>query len=357
MIIMRYIGLRFLRNTIGVYLACAALIFLVESIENLRRASAHDVSLGTVFLLAFYRLPMLSEQIFPFAVLIGAIFTYLMLSRSLELAVTRAAGFSVWQFILPALVVSMGVGLFTTTIFNPIAANFSERYQRIYLDVFGVEEYRSLQNPVWIRQTSVDGPAILHAGDQVDAGQQLRDVTIYVFDPSDRFQERIEARSATLEPGRWLLEKVEVLRRDQPAQRFNSYYLSTYLTPAQMKLLTTTAETVSFWDLPQTIEINEKAGLSTEKLVFQYQSLIARPLLMCAMVIIAATVSLRVFRSGNIGRMIISGIVAGFVFYVVLKIMGDLGAAGVIRPSLSVWGPVVVALLLGTNVLLFQEDG
>ena len=78
---------------------------------------------------------------------------------------------------------------------------------------------------------------------------------------------------------------------------------------------------------------------------------------MCAMVIIAATVSLRVFRSGNIGRMIISGIVAGFVFYVVLKIMGDLGAAGVIRPSLSVWGPVVVALLLGTNVLLFQEDG
>ncbi|MGE0231018.1 MAG: LPS export ABC transporter permease LptG [Flavobacteriaceae bacterium] len=357
MILMRYIGLRFLRNTVGVYLACAALVFLVESIENLRRASAHDVGLDTVFLLAFLRLPMLSEQIIPFAVLIGAIFTYLMLSRSLELAVTRAAGFSVWQFILPALVVSVGIGLFTTTVFNPVAANFSERYQQIYLDVFGVEEYKAMQFPVWIRQTSVDGPAVIHAGDHARAGQKLQDVTVYIFDPANKFQERIEARSAELEPGRWQLTQVEVFRPDQPAQQFNAYYLSTYLTPAQLKLLTTTAETVSFWDLPETIEINEKAGLSTDKLVFQYQNLIARPLLMCAMVIIAATVSLRVFRSGNIGRMIISGIVAGFVFYVVLKIMGDLGAAGVIRPSLSVWGPVVVALLLGTNVLLFQEDG
>jgi len=357
MIIMRYIGLRFLRNTIGVYLACAALIMLVESIENLRRASVRDIGLDTVFALSFYRLPMLSEQIFPFAVLIGAIFTYLMLSRSLELAVTRAAGFSVWQFLLPSLVASLLLGAFTTVVFNPLAADFSERYQQLYLDAFGDQQWGTMRFPIWIRQNSVDGPAIIHAGDNASAGQQLSDVTVYVFDSSDRFQERIEARRAALESGRWLLEHAEVFRPDQPVQHFNTYYLSTYLTPAQLKLLTTTAETVSFWNLPETIEINEKAGLSTERLVFQYQSLLARPLLMCAMVIIAATVSLRVFRSGNIGRMIISGIVAGFVFYVVLKIMGDLGAAGVIRPSLSVWGPVVVALLLGTNVLLFQEDG
>ena len=47
----------------------------------------------------------------PFCVLIGAMSCYLNLSRRLELVVARAAGMSAWQFIAPALIVALLLGV------------------------------------------------------------------------------------------------------------------------------------------------------------------------------------------------------------------------------------------------------
>lgn len=356
-IIMRYIGLRFLRNVIGVYFVCAGLIFVVESIENLRRASVRDVGADIVFTRALYRTPVLAEQVLPFSVLIGAILTYLMLSRSSELAVARAAGMSAWQFLLPALVIAAVLGVFSACVYNPVAAVLSREHETMSFDAFIGSGGRTVSKPVWLRQQSVDGPAVIHADDSAEGGTRLRNVTAYVYAPDESFVERVEAPSARLESGRWVLEDASTFRPNQQMQKSPTYFLSTYLTPEQTKTLTTSADSVSFWDLGETIEINEKSGLSTEKLRYEYQSLLARPILFTVMVVIAATVSLGIFRSGQIGRMIISGIGAGFVFYVTLKIVGDLGSVGVLNPALSAWGPILIALLLGTRMLLVQEDG
>ena len=55
--------------------------------------------------------PIVAEQALPFIVLIGAMVAFLNLSRRLELAVARAAGVSVWQFLAPALVVALALGV------------------------------------------------------------------------------------------------------------------------------------------------------------------------------------------------------------------------------------------------------
>ena len=54
----------------------------------------------------------------------------------------------------------------------------------------------------------------------------LGNVTVFTFDHDSRFQERIEAKAAALEPGHWRLEDARVYRhrraagraRDLPAQ-------------------------------------------------------------------------------------------------------------------------------------------
>jgi len=76
-----------------------------------------------------------------------------------------------------------------------------------------------------------------------------------------------------------------------------------------------------------------------------------------AMVLIAATVSLRFARFGGIGWMILGGIGAGFVLYVVTKVAKDLGNAGLVDPSAAAWSPAVIGMLIGFSVLLNQEDG
>jgi len=55
--------------------------------------------------------------------------------------------------------------------------------------------------------------------------------------------------------------------------------------------------------------------------------------------------------------MILAGVGAGFMLYVVSKIANDLGDGGVVPPTLAAWLPAIVTLLVGSTVLLHLEDG
>jgi lipopolysaccharide export system permease protein len=54
---------------------------------------------------------------------------------------------------------------------------------------------------------------------------------------------------------------------------------------------------------------------------------------------------------------ILGGVVAGFVLYVVSVLVRTFGASGAIPPVVAAWLPVVVAFALGITVLLHKEDG
>lgn len=363
---------RFGRNTLSLYFArkftinlgvgfaaCLGLIFLADMVENLRRAGQHDVDFDTVLLLSIYHLPSLSELALPFAVLFSAMATFLLLSKSLELVVARSAGISAWQFIGPAIVVALLVGVAATTLYNPLAADFRARHQALFAESFGWggQSLLGSSEQAWLRQKGADGPSVLHARSSDGQGLNLRQVTVWMFSDDNVFHERIEAERATLEEGRWRLNDVWIVRPDQSPAFHHTYLLSTYLSATQVQENLAAAEAISFWSLPDYISIAEHAGLPAVPYRLQYQNLLARPLLLCAMVLIAATVSLRLFRLGNIGPLVLAGIVAGFVLYVVSKLAIDLGKAGAIAPFVAAWAPAIVAALVGTTIMLYQEDG
>jgi lipopolysaccharide export system permease protein len=85
--------------------------------------------------------------------------------------------------------------------------------------------------------------------------------------------------------------------------------------------------------------------------------LIARPFLLAAMVLLAASVSLRFFRFGGVQKMVLSGVSAGFLLFVLSKITDDMSKSELISPIVAAWTPVLVGGLTGFVVLLFQEDG
>ena len=89
----------------------------------------------------------------------------------------------------------------------------------------------------------------------------------------------------------------------------------------------------------------------------QYDVLWARPVLFVAMVLVAATVSLRFFRVGGVGKLVLGGVAAGFALYVIRQVMEGLGASGLVAAPVAAWFPAVVGSLLGTLTLLYQEDG
>lgn len=355
-----YFALRFVGAILGLFLLTAALIFIFDLLELLRRASGEaGSSLPRIVAIGLLRVPQLMEQVLPFAVLFGAIAGFLGLSRKLELVVARAAGVSVWQFIAPALLVSVGIGVFAVTLYNPLAVALRDQSDRLAAGLFGREQNFLLQTTgeVWLRQDGADGESVLHAKQILDGGERLFGVTLFAFTREGSFAERIEAREARLVERAWLLSDATRYTTTGDPRRFERLEISTFLTPTEVRESIAAPESIGFWDLPRVIELSQRAGLPAYRYSLQYQTLLARPALLAAMVLIAACVSLRVSRMGGIGRLILGGILAGFVLYVLSGLGKDLGGAGIVPPFLAAWAPGVFGVLMGITILLHLEDG
>ena len=133
--------------------------------------------------------------------------------------------------------------------------------------------------------------------------------------------------------------------------------LPTTLTLAQVRNSFSTPETVSFWQLPSYIRSSESSGFATSGYRLQYHKLLAKPFLLAAMVMLAASVSLRFFRFGGVQKMVLSGVGAGFLLYILSKVTEDLSKAELMHPLAAAWLPVCVGGLAGFLALLYQEDG
>jgi lipopolysaccharide export system permease protein len=356
----RYFAMRFVSSVVGSLIGVIALAAMIDYVELMRRGA--DWPNATAWLLAkisMYRVPQLTERIMPFSVLVGAMSCYLGLSRRHELVVARAAGVSAWQFVAPAMIAAFLFGVIATTLYNPLSAMLHERSKRLEADMQG-ENVTALQwnlSGFWVRQKSNDGAAIINATTSREQGAQLGGVSVYTFDNAGDFQERIEAKSAALREGYWQLEDVRVYTPGKALDLEQTYRLPTNLTLEQVRESFATPETVPFWQLPSYIELADRAGLRAAGYRLQYHELLARPFLLAAMVLLAASVSLRFFRFGGVQKMVLSGIAAGFFLFVLSKITEDMSKSELLSPVTAAWIPVVIGGLTGFVVVLFQEDG
>ncbi len=355
-----YIARRFLTGILTTLAVCALLIFMIDFVELLRVSGKYgSVPASKFVVIALLRLPAYVEFLFGFAVLVGSIGALLFLNRKSELAVMRAGGMSVWQFLWPGIFVGLVIGIFSMVAYNPLAAAGRAKAEKRFAEAFGSEAnlLRAHGGGSWLRQDGTDGESIIGAVAASNRGLTLTGVMVFAYDRDGHFAERADAARADLKEGYWLLQNAWVTRLGREPEKFETYLVSTYLTPDRVQDALGTVFSVSFWDLPGLIEVTEKAKLSAEKLRIQYATLWARPLLCVAMVLLAATVSLRSFRSGRIQTMVATGMIGGFGFFLLSEISRQIGVAGLAPAWVAVWLPVVLIVVISTSVLLHQEDG
>ena len=355
-----YLGRRFLFGFGGTMLALMALVLLFDFLELLRRGSdRNEVSLAVVISLAFFNLPVLMQKIVPFAALFGGMFTFARLTRSHELVVARAAGVSVWQFLMPGLVIAILVGAFVVTAFNPLSAVTASKHEQLEAKyLHGRPSLLALSSSgLWLRQADPQGQQVLHAQSVSQQGLELSDVIIFLYEGVDEFVGRIDAKSATLEDGAWSLKDVLVTGPDVQARSYDSYFLETSLTSGQIQDSFASPDTLSFWALPKFITLLKEAGFGALKHRLHWHSVLSLPLLLFAMVLIAATFSLRLSRRGGVGLLVAGGVTAGFVLFFMTDLVLALGMSGKIPAVLAAWAPAGVSTLLGLSLLFHLEDG
>ena len=355
-----YISRHFLVGMAYVLAALVGLLFLVDVVELLRRASGHDdATFSVVLQMSLLHVLPMTQKVIPFAVLFGGMLALTRLTRSNELVVARAAGVSVWQFLLPGLLLAIVIGGLSVAVFNPLASATSWRYEQ--MDNKYLRGRPSLlavpSSGLWLREGRKDGQTVIHAQSLSQPDMELRDVMIIINEGTDRFVRRIDAETAKLREGYWDLQNVLVSAPDRPSEIFTEYRLETKLTLDQIQEGFAPPETMSFWDLPGFIATLEEAGFSALRHRLYWHSLLAVPLLLCAMVLIAATFSLRLTRLGGAGLLILGGLLVGFLLYFVTDVVLALGLSAKIPVVLAAWSPAGVFTMLGLAMLFHLEDG
>lgn len=354
----RYVSRNFITNLFWLLLILLGLIYTFDTIELLRRSSGHDVSFGTILSMAAMRLPYVGQKVVPFAVLFGAIYTCWKMNKTHEMVVIRSAGLSVWQFLSPMFVSALLFGVFATAVINPLSSFMLSKYRQMEVNYLDKDSniVTVSRTGIWLRQPDEKGYALLHAATFDQSSWHFNDTIVFFFDKKDTFLSRIDSKTARLHNGYWemkdaLINSPEGVKKE-PLRR-----LPTNLTSDKIEESFADPETISFWKIPEFLQIMKDAGFPATRLHIHFQSLLAQPFLLAAMVFLAATFSLRPGRFGGTGAMITLGVLAGFFIFFMESMLQAFGISQKISVYLAAWTPAAVSLLLGTTALLHLEDG
>ena len=354
-----YIGKNFAIWCAGTYGVLISLIALLETIEMLRRTASRDVGIGLVLEMALLKLPLTTIEIASFAILLGGMLAFAHLTRTQELVIVRGSGISIWQFLVPPLVITFLAGCFLVVFLSPLSSATTLRFE--YLENIHLKGQSSLiqvsRNGLWLRQADENGQSVIHAERLNPENMVLNDAVIIRFNAEGQFVERKDAGQAALKNNHWLLSDVLTTTSDHNPVLSKEETIETNLTPLKIKESFASPKIISFWDLPEFIKSMQNAGFSAVKYRLHWYSILAKPFLLCAMVLVAAVFSIRMTRFGGITLVAISGIILGFLFHFLANVVYALGSVGNLPILLAAWAPVTIISLFGLAFLMHVEDG
>ncbi|MGE4014496.1 MAG: LptF/LptG family permease [Alphaproteobacteria bacterium] len=311
--------------------------------------------------MAVFKLPQTGQKTMPFAILFGTMLCFWKLNRNSELVVMRAAGISVWQFLIPVLACAVLIAGIKVMAVNPAAAVMIGEFEKLEAKFLRgrASLMATTSNGVWLRQVDETGPVVIHAPSSKlsENRLELAPVTVLYYAGQDKFASRVDADRALLESGQWVLSNARINAVGKPPRVEKEFRIKTDLTIDRIQESFSSPSSVSFWDMPAFIGALDATGFSTLAHRLHYHSLLAEPLLYAAMVLVAAIFSLRHNRRSGALIAVAGGVVTGFVLFFLSDLVLALGYSTNLPTLLAAWTPACASTLLALAALMHLEDG
>ncbi|MEE9347417.1 MAG: LptF/LptG family permease [Robiginitomaculum sp.] len=364
-----YIAKQFLLGILTAFVVITGVIILVDFVEISR--SEDGVSFATAFVLTALKAPKLIEETIPFVVLFGVMSALFKLNRRSELIIMRAAGLSAWRFLMPGLIVAGLIGVLWASVLNPLAVKSNAKFES-KLTAIGktlpaqktgeATGQETLRN-IWLAEGGATGQTKIYAKRADLTERTLHDAVFYLFrydaDKVAEFTNRFDAKTAMLsDEGYWVLTDVVDTPADGgKALPYESSTLPTNITGDDLREATNSRPDPSFWGLVPEIKRLSEAGFSATPLIMKFHKLLALPLTLIAMAVIAACASMQLTRLGGALRLMVTGAALGFGVYFANNMVNAFGETGSLPAILAAWAVPAFVLLAGLARLTALEDG
>jgi lipopolysaccharide export system permease protein len=203
-ILFRYILREFTKMFLMCFLGLMTVYLVVDFFEKLRRFLRYDAELSTIVEYFLLKMPFISFQVAPFAVLMATILTLGLFARSHEITAMRSCGISLWRIALPfltfALLVALGL-LSLSTVIIPVTITKADYIIKTRIEKKSVTATFKSERP-WVRI----GHQTLMSIEVVDPdGMTFHNVRLYQLGPRFELIDVTEARELRHTPEGWLL--------------------------------------------------------------------------------------------------------------------------------------------------------
>ena len=360
-----YFARRFSLSFLLITTVLFALVVLVDAVEQARSFGPAGIGWQRILGLTLLNAPQTINLILPLIVILATTALFVSLARSSELVVIRAAGRSGLRTLASPVAVALVIGVLAVSMLNPIVAATSNRYLQLseFYRAGGSAALSISDEGLWLRQGSADGQTVIRAWRSNTDASVLYDVTFLTYDSVSGPVRRIEAESAALQDGQWLLSDAKAwplrpdLNAEANAEYFDKMTIPSDLTLDRIRESIGKPAAVSIYELPEFIRQLEAAGFSARRHKVWLQTEFARPLFLVAMVMVASAFTMRHTRFGGTGVAVLTAVLLGFGLYFIRSFAQILGENGQIPILLAAWAPPVASVLLALGFLLHAEDG
>lgn len=337
-----------LSSTLLVLLVLLALAGLFEFIGQLDNVQGH-FRMPHALLFAALRLPQLSFEMLPIAVLIGALLGLGGLATSSELVVMRTAGVSVMSLI--GMVAIAGVVLMVVTaligeFIGPPLDYFARhmRNEAVY------EQQGDFSNDTWVK----DGPVILHL-ERVNTEFEFGGIYLFRFYDDHSLQSVARAENAGLdEDDKWILENFRATRFvPEGVQVVESSLAVESLEIGSEMLGITLVKPISLSarGLMSYINYLETNGLTAARYQTELWSRVARTATVAIMPVLALAFVFGSLRSAGHGTRLLIGVLIGLLYFLASEMLANSGQVFNLDPALVSWLPSLALVLITAYAL------
>ncbi|MBW3697496.1 lipopolysaccharide ABC transporter permease LptG [Vibrio sp. T187] len=345
-----YIGRTIIATTSLVLVTFVGLSGIIKYVEQLRKVGRGTYDLLQALYFVILSIPRDIEMFFPMAALLGALIGLGMLAASSELVVMQAAGFSKLDIGLSVLKTAVPLMIIVTLLGQWGAPQAQKMARDLRAMSISGGSIVSIRSGVWAR----DANDFIFIG-KVD-GEQLYGLNMWRFDENKELKNVVFAEEVNyLSDNTWEMSDVQITTLENEVEiskeSLPEYRWKTSLAPDKLAVVTVKPEELSLSGLYSYVSFLKESEQDSSRYELAFWRKITQPISIGVMMLMALSFIFGPLRSVTMGARILSGVIAGFTFYISSEFFGPLSLVYQVPPAFGAVAPSVVFLAIAVLLL------
>ncbi|OGP72586.1 MAG: LPS export ABC transporter permease LptG [Deltaproteobacteria bacterium RBG_16_49_23] len=315
----------------------------------------HQAPFLLIFEYLLYKIPeVVFQWTLPYAVLLSPLLTLGTLSRHSEITAMKAGGVSLYRITIPLFMIALFISLFSF-LGNEYLVPLTNQKTRYLLAVKVRKEQQTsfFKNyKLWYHSDrGIFNIQLLDAKEKI-----LKGITLYQFDDQFRCTQRIDAREAKWDDGKWRFSQGAIREFGEGGSirtvPFSTLEIALQEDWESFQRIERQGREMSYTELRNYIQRIQVSGYDSTRYLAELYSKLSYPFLNLIMVLIGIPFALKTGRSGGVALSVGISVMIGFAYGVTFYVFLSFGKSGVLPPFLAAWTPTVIFGLTGIFTLM-----